>query len=288
MITTQDNFMGQNPGIVGKGDSMMQGPGVGESLIDHLRRLMSYRDFKNLGIGGQSWEQIFARHGSEPVYVTLTGGAMNNATDVNLTIAPQLSSTPADTSVRNLTGTVNGVPVIVKRTVVSTVETYKISSAGMPTTTAIPDKSLFIPDEGFSTRGLINLFWLGRNNSAPWTGLLDAYERAADYLYSPKRFLAIGILPKYAEANGTADRIALNSFNSALQAKYGNRYISVDAPTLAELSAVGYTPLSQDLTDIAAGLFPTGLRNVDGTHLLSLGYKIMANRCAAALNKYGW
>lgn len=289
MITTQDNFVGQNPGIVGKGDSMMQGPGVGQSLIDHLKRLYAYRDFKNLGIGGQSLEQITARHGSRPAEVTIDGGALNGSTEVDITISPELGSTQAELdATRILTGTINGVPVSIRRTSVSGVESYKIRSAGMPQTVAIPDKSLFIPDEGYSTRALINIFWMGRNNPAPRTGLLDYFIEAVDYLYSPKRFLVIGVLPKYSESTGTSQRTELNAFNSTLRDTFGDKYISVEAPTLSELSAVGYTPLSQDLTDIAAGLFPTGVRNVDGTHLLNLGYKIMANRCAVALNKYGW
>lgn len=53
------------------------------------------------------------------------------------------------------------------------------------------------------------------------------------------------------------------------------------------MTAVGYTPTTQDNTQIASGVFPAGLR-VDDIHLTGSGYQIIANRVASVLIANGW
>ena len=53
------------------------------------------------------------------------------------------------------------------------------------------------------------------------------------------------------------------------------------------MSAIMYTPTTQDNIDIANGVFPTGM-HYDNVHLNGYGYNIIANRVAKLINQYGW
>lgn len=50
---------------------------------------------------------------------------------------------------------------------------------------------------------------------------------------------------------------------------------------------IGYTPTTQDNTDIANGVWPTGLRS-DAIHLNDFGYRIIGIRIADKINSFGW
>jgi lysophospholipase L1-like esterase len=53
------------------------------------------------------------------------------------------------------------------------------------------------------------------------------------------------------------------------------------------MSAIMYTPTTQDNTDITNGVFPTGM-HYDSVHLNGYGYNIIANRVATLIKQYGW
>lgn len=282
-----DNNIGTSQTIWFWGDSLTAGAGadIGEDLTSLVRRVLSNRIIINEGIGGQSWEQILARHGSSPTKITLSGNALNNTTAVATTLTTALYSTPADAGDRSHTGTVNNLPISLHR--VGATNLYHSKCAGGTSTATILAGSEFIPDIGFSSKCDINIFWCGRNNASPWTGLLPAYEKAVDYLNFPKRFFMIGILPNTSEIVGQTSYNNLIAFNNQLRTAYPDRYIESTPPTTLEMLAIGYTPSSDDLTDITNGIFPRGMKS-DTIHLTGSGYKIMANRVIDKIMTFGW
>lgn len=276
------------------GDSLTQGSG-GAGLAQLLTQMIPARLFHNRGIGGQTSQQIASRQGGSPtpIRVTLTGNAFNGINSVTLTSAtPAFLSTQADNGPRVMSGSINGIQCAIfwsaTGTAPSQVETYTV----MPATSsnaAIPAGSVFIPDDGLNARRDIQILWFGRNDvPAGLPGLPALYAGCVAYMAQPRRFAIIGILPGPGEVPGqTPHRVAIDAANAATQAAYPDNYIPSTPPTVAELAAIGYTPNGQDNTDIANGLFPTGLRS-SGVHLTTAGYQVFANRVAAFLAAKGW
>jgi lysophospholipase L1-like esterase len=292
MTTELNTAVGLTDTVTTFGDSLMQGSG-GTGLAQLLTQMIPARLFINRGIGGQTSQQIAARQGGRPapIRVSLTGNVFNGINTVTLTsVSPAFLSTQADNGPRVMSGSINGIQCAIfwsaTGTAPSQVETYTVMPAAH-TTAAVPAGSVFIPDDGFNARRDIQILWFGRNDTDNWAGLPALYAGCVSYLAQPRRFAIIGILPAPTETPGTAARIALDAANAATQAAYPDNYIPPTPPTVAELAAIGYTPTTQDNTDIANGLFPTGLRS-SGPHLTTPGYQVFANRVAAFLTAKGW
>lgn len=273
------------------GDSLTQGSG-GTGLATLLSNMLPGRLCYNRGIGGQTSAQITARQGGNPspIQVTLTGNVFNGVTAVTITaISNRFLSTQSDNGPRYVSGSINGIQCAIgwsaTGTAPSQVETYVVVP-GYSTTAAVPANSTFIPDDGLNARNDIQVWWLGRNDT-DWTGLPALYAACVSYLELPRRFIIIGILPGPTETPGTPARTALDAANAATAAAYPNNFIPSTPPTSAELAAINYTPTTQDNTDIANGIFPTGLHS-SGIHLTTAGYQVFANRVAAFLTANSW
>jgi len=275
------------------GDSLTAGAG-GTALATLLKNMLPGRLVLSRGIGGQTSAQVAARQGGSPtpITVTLTGNAFNGVTAVTLTaISNQFLSTPSDNNTRYMSGSINGVQCAIARTATggppSTTETYTVLPA-YNTSAAVPAGSLFIPDDGFNARHSIQTLWLGRNDVPALTGVPALVAGCVAYMKPPRRFVVIGVLAALGEINGSANKIAIDSVNAQLSAAYPSNFIAATPPSTAEMTAVGYTPTTQDNTDIANGVFPTGLRFDGNVHLTTQGYQIFANRVAAFLASNNW
>lgn len=274
------------------GDSLIAGNG-GTPIATLLRNALPGRLFLNHGIPGQTAEQIAARQGGNPTptSVTLTGNVFNGVTAVTLTsISNPLLSTVSDNTTRYMSGSVNGTQCYLTRTATGTapsqVETYTISPA-YNTTAAVAAGSIFVPDEGFNARTSIQILWLGRNNVPNLTGLPALIAGCVSYLPLPKRYAVIGVLAAQAETNGTTAKTAIDAANTQLAAAHPGSFVPSTPPTVAEMTAVGYTPTTQDQTDIANGVFPAGLR-ADSLHLTTAGYQVISNRVRTLLADNNW
>jgi lysophospholipase L1-like esterase len=273
------------------GDSLIAGTG-GTALHLLLQARMPGRLFLGHGIGGQTAEQISARQGGNPtpVQVTLTGNAFAGRGAVSATVTNQLISTPSDNTTRVISGSVNGIQCYLTRTATGTapsqVETYNITPA-YTTTAAVPAGSVFIPDDGFNALNSIQILWLGRNNVPLVTGVAALVAGCVGIMALPRRFVVMGILNALNEPTGSANNNAIVAANATLAAAYPGQFVAVTPPTAAEMTAVGYTPTTQDNTDIANGTFPTGLR-FDNVHLTTTGYQIIANRISNILTTQKW
>lgn len=289
-LTSQDYNQGISNEINCFGDSLTQGAGsggaTGLSYPAQLSNILYPRLILNLGMGGQSMEQIASRQGAKPIYVTLNGNAFNGVNNVSITSISSQFLSMSDTVAKYASGIINGVPCIITRTVVSSVETYVIKGANNSTAT-IPANSIFYPDSSYNALPTIQVLWWGRNNVPNLTGLDTLIDNAVSIMPSPRRFLVIGVLPALNEIVGTSNYNAIIAMNAILSSNYPNNYIASTPPTNAEMSAIMYTPTSQDNTDIANGVFPTGM-HADNTHLNGYGYNIVANRVALMLKQYNW
>jgi lysophospholipase L1-like esterase len=290
ILTSQDYTQGISNEINCFGDSLTQGVGAttasGLSYPAQLTNILYPRLIQNLGLGGQTMEQIASRQGAKPIYITITSDTLSGASDTAITSISSQFLSWSVTTTGYASGIVNGVPCVITRTVVSTVETYVIRGYNSSTAT-IPPNSIFYPDSAYNALPTIQIFWWGRNNVPSLTGLDKLIDNAISIMPSPRRFLVIGVLPALNEIIGTTNYNAIVAMNATLAVNYPNNYIASTPPTTAEMSAIMYTPTTQDNIDIANGVFPTGMHN-DNVHLNGYGYNIIANRVAKLINQYGW
>jgi hypothetical protein len=290
ILTSQDYTQGISNEINCFGDSLTEGAGAttatGLSYPAQLTNILYPRLIQNLGLGGQSMEQIASRQGAKPIYITISGNTLSGASNTSITSISSQFLYYALTTAQYASGIVNGVPCLITRTVVSSVETYVIRGYNSSTAT-IPPNSIFYPDSSFNALPTIQIFWWGRNNVPSLTGLDTLIDNAISIMPSPRRFLIIGVKPSLTEIIGTSNYTAIIAMNNILRSNYPNNYVECTPPTTTEMSAIMYTPTTQDNTDITNGVFPTGM-HYDSTHLNGYGYNIIANRVATLIKQYGW
>lgn len=295
-MTTPLSQVGYTSTIDCFGDSLTAGAGGnGQNLPTCLSAYLPTRMVNNWGIGGQTAEQIAARQGGRPVTLSITGGALTaNFASAAVVPSTQLLSTPSDNITRYLSGVINGVPATISRIATggppSTSETYSIMGAGNANAVTVPSWAPFVPDQGWNARDSIQVLWLGRNNvGVNVSAVPGIVADCVNVVHDPKRVIVIGVLVALGETPGSANGSSIAAVNATLAATYGAAYVPSTPPTVAEMTAVGYTPTTQDNTEIASGVWPTGLHAPsDTTHLNGQGYQIFALRVKAALEAKGW
>ena len=288
ILTNLDYLPGVQNEIFFSGDSLTAGSGATTgNIISYVLQLMpGQRLSKRNATGGQTAAQIAVKQGSEPLYITVLNNVLLGASQTSITtISNEFLSTPATTDTAFETGVINDVNAIITRTVVAGVETYTIRGFNN-STIAIPANSIFYPDNAFNNIKNTQVMWWGKNGNGG-VPLLTLYDNAIKFMESPKRVLILGILVSLNEIIGTAGYIATTATNATLALNYPKSYVEMTPPTVAEMAYIKYTPSTQDNTDIANGVFPTGMRS-DNVHLNSFGYYIVALRIATALKSYGW
>ena len=258
-----------------------------KSLMDKLfPRLLI-----NQGIGGQKTEQIAARQGGKPIFVTLNGNTFVGSNTISITnINIEFLSTAANTTTAYSSGILAGVHCLIIRTVVSGVETYTVRPSSS-SNTAVPVKTRFYPDSASNAKPTIQIFWYGRNDvffgSTSLVNVPAYIDDSIEFMQKPRRFLTIGILPALTEIIGTANYNSILSVNNTVKANYPNNYIESTPPTVSEMDAINYIPTTQDNIDIANGVFPSGMF-YDNVHITTNGYMIIANRIYKKLVEYNW
>jgi hypothetical protein len=284
-MDNNDYNQGIDQTIISSGDSLTDGTG-GVAYPVILGQLLN-RIIDKQSIGGQTSMQIASRMGSRPMLISIAGNVTNGSNAIAITsISNQFLSTPADTTTRYATGSVNGVDVLITRTVASTVETYTLKPIISQTVT-IPANSLLVLDAQNNYKSAIHLMWWGRNDTPVFSNLLNLYSQQISTLRKPKRFVTIGVLSALNEINGSGNKNAIDAINVQLKATYPNNYVEITPPAVGELAFWGYTATSQDLTDISNGVFPTGTRS-DNVHLNTLGYSVIAKRVLDKLLDMNW
>ena len=274
------------------GDSLTSGF-RGPKLSTLLAHSLPGRTIDNYGISGQTAQQIAARQGGQPALLTLDGNAFAGTTAVRVTnLSTPLLSTPDSTDTTTLSGTLNGTRCLLTRSVTgaypSQTDVYTVSPV-VSSTQAVPANSPFYPDSADTSRTFIQTLWLGRNNLPNLTGVDNLIDACVAYLIPPKRFVVIGVLNAVGEnpTTGTAYYQAILNMNALLAKTYPLNYVPSTPPTPAELAPLNYTATAQDITDMADGAIPRGMRS-DQIHLNATGCQLIANRVVALIKDNDW
>lgn len=284
---TINNLMGTTA-LAAWGNSLTQGAGSsgGGDYLTLVATALGKTKY-NGGIGGQTSSQIVARQGGSPTLITVSGNQIPASGAVSVTAYSQdIFWVAGAHAAGSSTGTVAGIAGTLAGDISGN---YTFTRAAAGTATACPAGTPFIPDAGVTHRADIQILEMGRNNFASGAQVQADIAAAVAYL-SPycKKYLVLSVLTGLSEISGSANYITIIALNAALASTYGGHFVDVTTPpTSAEMAAIGYTPTSQDNTDIANGVFPTGMR-ADSIHLTNNGYAIWALRIEAAINSKGW
>jgi lysophospholipase L1-like esterase len=246
---------------------------------------------RNFGIGGQGAASIAARQGGSPALITApsdTIPASGSFTVTSISATPY--SSPSGTGTSSGHGTLAGVPGTLTRDNVTNVTTFTRDTAG--TAVWCPKNTPWVTDEAVANAAQMAIIWSGRNgfNVLPSATLVAYIQSMVTYMDVPrKRFLVLEIPPFTGEEIGTANRTTLDAVNAALLAAFPNNFVPVAqylrGPALAD---GGYTPTTQDTTDIANGMTPSTLRGGDPGHPTAAAHVLIGKYLAKIIQQKGW
>jgi lysophospholipase L1-like esterase len=298
--------------ITAFGDSLYEGIGSSGFANDYITTAWLPQLIAMLGAGwtgnkrgitSQTSTQIATRQGGYGLTVSVTSAQIPASGGVVLTAVSSdfLMNISVAISYPAITGTLAGV----HGTMMST------STSGSPDPTGSLGKytftrdtpgsavacfagTRFYIDDAIVRAGDIQVFGYGRNNPVQATVLTDLAASVGALTPLFKKFIVGSVLPQITEINGSAGRININAINTAIIATYPNNYIDLAIPpTTTEqawlLANYGWSPTTQDMTDMANGVWPTSLHATsDITHLNNTGYALWAYRFLQFLQAKGW
>lgn len=220
----------------------------------------------NQGIGGQTSSQIGVRQGAIPTYATVVGGSIPAQGGVTVTFATGYE--PLTFPTRTIRGSILGVEGDL--TLSDFLPAGKFTFTPVPgsnTPVSVQGTPQFVVDTPYQT--FLPVFWEGRNNliattKGPWGPAQIESDLAAQIATLPKglNYLVLGILNMNypLERKNGANYPILVSFNNALAATYGTRYLDVRT-----LLVNSYNPSSPvDVTDFQNDMIPTSLGAISG------------------------
>jgi lysophospholipase L1-like esterase len=274
------------------GDSLTIGAGGTTPYGSVVAAAMQGRPVVSDGIVGQVASSIAVRQGGTPLKISIEGDKLNGIKPVKITkLSNQFLSTASNYDEYSRTGTVGGVRCTIRRTASADQgEMYTITPATV-SVIEVPADSEFLLDEAARLKTATQILWYGRNNIGKGDAeeeIIAALDSSIAYITTPARFIVLGVLIEADEPKGTENFNQVKAINEKLATKYGSAFVEMTPPTDAEMTAISYTPTSDDLSDLANLNFPRGMRadiNTDDIHLNDKGYLIVANRVIAKLKE---
>jgi len=224
---------------------------------------------QGFGISGQTQDQIAARWGVLPIYVTLTGNWLPATGSVIITAINQNPiSGQIHYAIRGRLG-VNGPYVKLQRDGdEGNSSNYIMTQEAGVSAFAIPAGTQFFPEAaywGSSTAFIpypydgIFVAWMGRNNLGNAFSIVDRVQRVlATQKTLTKRFIVPLILPGVGDETGTSTRAVIEASNAAIKAAFPNNWVDF-LPALQG----GSNGSAQDTADVASGIIPSSLRLKD-------------------------
>ena len=266
------------------GDSLTIGAGGTAPYGNIVAAALGGRPVINDGIVGQVASRIAVRQGGVPLKITVEGNKLNSIQPIKITkLSNMFLSTPSRSEEYSRKGTILGVRGTIRRTSSAESEMYTITPDTV-STIDIPADSEFVLEDAAKAKTATQILWYGRNNiGTPGAEgeILASLESSIAYITAPARYVVLGVLTEADENKGSDNYNTVVSINEKLAAKYGDAYVKMTPPTDAEMTAIGYKPTPEDLTDLANLNFPRGMRadiKTDDIHLNDKGYQIVANR----------
>jgi hypothetical protein len=259
------------------------------------------------GITSQTSTQIANRQGAYNVTISVSGAQIPASGAVTLTAISDdlLMNTLGVPQYPAMTGTIAGVHGTLTSTSTSSLPDptgangmYSFTRTTSGSAMTCPASTQFISDDAIARRGDIQTFLWGRNN--PMQSVVSADIAAAITYLSPyfKKFVVMSVINALNETVGTSGYSIIVGINTALQAAWPNNYLNVRSPpTTAEqtwlLVNYGWSPSTQDQTDMTNDTIPTSLRGVvggvsDNIHMNDTGYALLAYRVFNFLLSKGW
>lgn len=272
------------PAIASVGDSLTAGSG-GTPYPTTLAGLTG-RTVHNLGVGGETSATIAGRAGGRPWLATVANNTIPASGGVTVTIKGDDGSTVAPLLQHGSTGGRGLNPVQIagvegSLTLSSGVYTFTRATAG--DAVPVPWPAPVSTEAMRNRRGDITVMWWGQNDGTNDATDIIGRERASIEALEAldKRWLVIGLPTGTAESRAPMELQFLREF--------GRRFINIRAylSTTAALNASGIAPTQTDLDDLAVGRVPTSLR-IDGTHLNTAGYNLVAQAVADRLAEMEW
>ena len=256
----------------------------GDSMSDntyesYLQNLISYF-VKSRGKGGQNAQQICARQGSTPIYISTTGNIIPASGGVAISYKNTNILYNGGVYTGTATGTILGVTGIMT-TDSSGNWTFTRDESGEEI--SCPENSLFeITIEGDYC---INIFWMGRNGYQNSESIMSYLAGAVAFLKGKKRFIVMTV------TNGSADderNTGVNyhyfiELNNLIKATYPNNFFDV-----REMLIENYNPLiPQDVIDFNTDTTPSSLRT-DAIHLNAAGNTLLSTKLFDFIKLKGW
>ncbi|WP_227520748.1 hypothetical protein [Raoultella planticola] len=145
----------------------------------------------------------------------------------------------------------------------------------------------------------INIFWIGRNNSAGIAQVISDLKAMVEKVRSSSKFPRIVVLADFMDAgqtNGTAGRAQMFSLNAAYKRAYPEYYCEIDGVDILQNFINHANPnYADDVADVAAGTTPRSLRYDDlhpsqvlQENALHIGADVNAEFIVQFLTKKGW
>lgn len=277
------------PAIVCYGDSLTLGTSATTSdnaypaVLSRITRVA----VTTAGVGGDGSAGIAARQNGQPYLVTVSGGVIPSSGSVTVTIATATGGgfafTNGSTVIR---GSIAGVPGGIARSGAGPYTyTFTRDASGDAVTLTKPTR--WYTELGRAHQQDIHIYWAGNNNPTQ-TDQIMADIASMVLAQTTNRYLVLGLLNNDSAGPGSTIQNGVIATNTALAARYGNRYVDVRAYLLAYgLIDAALTPTPTDTANIANGIVPASLR-VDTIHLNDAGYAVVAQYVADRLIELEW
>lgn len=264
--------------------------GFGSSTMQLLATFLTDKfagaEFHGEGKGGERAQQIFARHGSTPAMLTVTGGQI----PASGTVAVTASNMPTNQFLKPFTGTLAGVSGTLSST--DAQMTFTRATAGAAVT--VPDGTPFLPSTLEQVRYSVGLLNAGKNNmsdSGDVIGLVTSLTNAA-YDWMGTFIKRVVVMTHFVDSNQTPGSTQFNNVqgvNANILARYGDTAFDLNAYILSSQiwADTGITPTPTDLTQQGNGLKPDSLSQ-DAAHLNTAANTAVAMRVQEHFAKLGF
>lgn len=266
-------------GLFGSSTAMGLGPYLAALLAGGV-------EFYNEGKGGERYQQIFARQGSRPALITVTGGSIPASGPVAVTASNMLTNE----YLKPFTGTLNGVHGTLSST--ATEMTFTRTTAG--SATSVPAETPFISEKGELLASSLQILCMpGKNNdgdAGSTQQVIDATINAYKWLRAfSKRAIVVGHFIDSHRTPSDTQYVWAVAVNTAWKVFFGKLFFDTRAylssPQLWE--DTGINPTQADLDAQAIGVKPPSV-SADNAHLNSAGYTALAKKLHEHLRGLGY
>ena len=180
----------------------------------------------------------------------------------------------------SLTAGAGGKPYTATLQEAASIKGRKVFNGGVGGQTSVQIKARFL--EAPEKMGDLVIIWAGRNNYFDVNAVENDIAEMVSKLKT-NRFLVLSVLNMENEVSGSGGHAAIVQLNKDLAGQYPDNFIEIRNALVAAYDKSS----TEDQACNAKDVTPKSLR-VDGIHLNSKGYKLVADRILTTLESKGW